>query len=357
VKRATSVLLFAAVLGAGACAQVLGLRPSSQRRPFEHRAHVLEGIHCNRCHEGVEDAGEAGPLHLPDSASCKSCHQKPHDERECGSCHGIGHIREGAALAREHLRFEHSAHMNRVAGDCVRCHLDIGSGDGVLRPRMANCLGCHEHRAEFAARNCDVCHVDLRNEGTRPDDHLVHEPDFLRGHGTRAAGAKDLCASCHAERFCTGCHAGNAMPTTPERLAFDRVNTAGVHRAGFMSRHAEEARGAPGLCTTCHAPSSCSNCHARKGVGGERNVIGRMVSKSPHPAGWVGPRGQGNDHGRAAWRDPALCASCHGGAGEMLCVGCHKVGGPGGSPHAPGFNSRMRKTIDRPCVLCHTGGR
>jgi hypothetical protein len=51
--------------------------------------------------------------------------------------------------------------------------------------------------------------------------------------------------------------------------------------------------------------------------------------------------------------DPASCASCHGGAGEQLCVNCHKVGGPGGNIHGPGFSSIKSKTRDVPCRQCH----
>jgi hypothetical protein len=69
----------------------------------------------------------------------------------------------------------------------------------------------------------------------------------------------------------------------------------------------------------------------------------------------VGALGTSNEHGRAARRDPASCASCHGGAGEMLCVGCHRVGGIGGNPHPPGWSSRQSLT-DMPCRLCHTPG-
>lgn len=61
------------------------------------------------------------------------------------------------------------------------------------------------------------------------------------------------------------------------------------------------------------------------------------------------------DVARGAALYKEMCASCHGGAGEMLCVGCHRVGGPGGNPHAPGFSSQMRPAVDRPCVLCHGG--
>jgi hypothetical protein len=73
---------------------------------------------------------------------------------------------------------------------------------------------------------------------------------------------------------------------------------------------------------------------------------------SPHPAGWVGVGIGGNDHGPAARRDPAACASCHGGAGEQLCVSCHRVGGVGGSPHPPGWQSNQPRSA-LPCRLCH----
>jgi hypothetical protein len=71
---------------------------------------------------------------------------------------------------------------------------------------------------------------------------------------------------------------------------------------------------------------------------------------SPHPTGWVGV--DRNEHGRAARRDPASCAACHGGAGEALCVSCHRVGGVGGNPHPPGFRD-ARALSDLPCRTCH----
>ena len=77
---------------------------------------------------------------------------------------------------------------------------------------------------------------------------------------------------------------------------------------------------------------------------------------SPHPPGWVGTRGSDNRHGLEARANPVSCASCHGGAGEALCVGCHRVGGPGGNPHPVGFSSH-KPLSDLPCRLCHTEGR
>jgi hypothetical protein len=348
--RAPTWLLLFLLLFAAACAGVLGFRPSAAR-PFEHRAHVLDGIHCTKCHEGMAAAGESGPLHLPETMSCMTseCHSKPHDERPCGTCHGRAFAREGAAFARTSLRFEHRTHVARLEGDCVRCHLGIESGAAILRPRMASCSGCHAQ--QMAARDCDACHEDLRHEGTLPEDHLVHEGDFAKSHGMLAASERELCASCHTESFCTSCHGASAMPLPPERLAFDDPTKLGVHRAGFLSRHADESRGSPGLCTTCHAPDMCQSCHASEGVGGKSGL------QSPHPRGWLGLPGQSNEHGRAAWRDPAGCASCHGGEGEKLCVDCHRVGAPGGNPHAPGFASTKRPELDQPCRACHGAGR
>jgi hypothetical protein len=160
-----------------------------------------------------------------------------------------------------------------------------------------------------------------------------------------------MCSTCHAERFCSSCHAGGMMPVTPDRLAFDAPRGQGLHRAGFLARHSLEAADNPGLCTTCHAPESCASCHQR-----EKLDATSKKSRNPHPPGWIGPRGSRNDHGPATWRDPASCEGCHGGAGEKLCVDCHRVGGPGGDPHPPGHEPSGSK-LRVPCNRCHTGGR
>jgi hypothetical protein len=135
----------------------------------------------------------------------------------------------------------------------------------------------------------------------------------------------------------------------PEKMAFDDPLRLGVHRAGFKSRHSLEARTDPGVCLTCHTPDRCDSCHA------DNHVNVASGGASPHPVGWVGLRGEPNEHGRAAWRDPSVCASCHSGPGEQLCVGCHRVGGVGGSPHRAGWTSKLRPTVDMPCRQCHGG--
>jgi hypothetical protein len=345
-RRVAAWIAVAAVVAA--CAGVLGLRTRAEPK-FAHRAHVTAGVACTTCHAGIERAGDDGPLHLPTEASCLGCHEQPHDRRPCFECHSDPFAAAAVIDARAHLRFAHRDHASVGRGGCIDCHRGIAAGDGPLRPTMATCFRCHE--GERDRRDCDACHVDLAEEGTLPASHLVHDGDWVRDHGARAAASADICAACHTERSCASCH-GVTTAALPSRLAFDEPGTASVHRAGFRSRHAIEARAEPGACQTCHSPSTCATCHRDRGVGDVRDT----PQASPHPPGWVGLARADNQHGRAARLDPAGCASCHGGAGEALCVECHRVGGVGGSPHPDGWSSRQSLT-DLPCRMCHEGGR
>jgi hypothetical protein len=360
VKRRSLVLLALAALGVAACASVLGLRRDGAA-PFPHRAHALAGVGCTSCHKGItaaapgsrpdDRADDRGPLHLPDDASCLGCHKQPHDAHPCSGCHGDPLRRAGAEEARAHLVFSHASHASHAkqgsgAGDCMRCHDGIAEEGAPLRPPMATCFRCHEHEAQRDGRRCAACHVDLAEEGTLPQSHLAHEAGFAQQHGPRAASSVEVCASCHRERFCASCHTGALLPV---RAQLGDPFAATAHRAGFASRHALEARAEPGACLTCHAVERCAGCHTRRGVADEPS----LRQRGPHPAGWVGV-GE-NLHGAAARRDPASCASCHGGAGEALCVGCHRVGGIGGDPHPAGFSSRLPRSA-LPCRLCHPVG-
>ncbi len=345
------IVLFLCVL-LGACAGILGIKPRNGERPFEHRAHVTKGVACTVCHEGIAKEVRTGPLHLPTTATCVSCHAKPHTQQSCGDCHGEKHQRQEVEIAKHALRFEHAKHVVASNGSCTKCHAKIGeSRDVSLMPPMVSCFACHQHEKQFAARDCNGCHVDLPAEHVTPQDHLVHDGDFIREHGVRAAASPDLCATCHSERTCLSCHGVGTTPALPARLTFDQPRLSGLHRAGFLSRHAEESKNNPGLCTTCHAENTCRSCHEQQNV----SAGGPTKRRSPHPSTWLNPT-RGGDHGQAARLDPAGCAGCHGGAGEQLCIGCHKVGGPGGNPHGPGYTSRKDKQNDVPCRFCHRMG-
>lgn len=340
MKRIVLVL----VVGLAACASVLGLSRDTTA-PFPHRKHAVAGVPCTRCHVGLE-ADDGTSLHIPNDATCIECHQKPHDTRPCLSCHaGSGALGE-LAEARSHLVFDHKTHAKESRGDCMRCHIGVAEGDQHIRPPMATCFRCHDHDAARDARTCRACHRDLEDSGTLPETHLAHDGDWLREHGTRAASSGDLCESCHKAKFCADCH-GKTVAVLPATANFADPITPTIHRAGFVSRHALEARAEPGACQTCHTADRCASCHTSLGVAGD----GR---RSPHPPGWVGPAE--NAHGQEARRDPTACAGCHDGAGQSLCVGCHRVGGVGGNPHPPGWSSRQPISA-LPCRLCHPIGK
>ena len=349
--RIALALVCFVLVGAAGCAKILGLEQEKQDWPFEHRAHVLEGINCVECHAGIQEAGPSGPLHFPTTADCVECHMDPHDPSTCENCHGRARTRRAAATAKEHMRFSHAVHNEEGAGDCVRCHVNVTVDDGYVRTKHPTCFSCHAHKDQWDTRDCDGCHVELSAEVARPESHVIHDGDFLREHGVQAAAQADLCTTCHTQRQCASCH-GVTAPTIPSRLRFDDPTRPSMHRANFIAVHDMQAVADPGACTVCHSPLFCVDCHNRVGVGPQS-----AAPRNPHPPGWSGPPGSMNLHGTEARLDPVGCASCHGGAGEMLCVGCHIVGGPGGNPHPPGFNSRLDMFNDLPCRMCHLGGQ
>lgn len=322
-----------ACLGLAACAGILGYQRASTDR-FPHRAHVTKGVSCTRCHAGVFTPGTK--LHIPDEKTCADCHDK-----KVTMPTGLTRIVE----AQQHLKFDHARHAGITNRNCMRCHAGIGASDDDIRPAMATCFKCHAD--EQRGRTCGACHTSLVEEGTLPATHLAHDGDWMREHGARAASSGDLCETCHKESFCASCHGVNA-PALPAERRFSDPFRASVHRAGFLARHSLEARSDPGACATCHAPSACVTCHTAKGVADR-------ASGNPHPAGWVGLSSSENRHGREARRNPASCASCHGGAGEKLCVSCHAVGGVGGNPHPPGWSSNQPLSA-MPCRMCHPVG-
>jgi len=345
---AVTVVIASWLVHAG-CHQVLGIH-SDENHPFEHRAHVLEGVACTVCHEGITEAGEDGPLHFPDESTCRQCHQIPHDSRECSICHGLDFTATRVGMAKHYLKFQHKAHLAlpETVGNCVRCHQDAKRSETTLIPRMGTCLSCHAHEDSFDDADCDGCHQNLRAEMPKPQSHIVHGHDYANNHGADAAANRALCETCHSQSQCASCHGVN-VAVLPTRLHFDRPQLSGLHRAGFRSRHGREAQVDGALCVTCHTENSCNDCHAEVGLKAGGGGLGR----NPHPPGWLTQGAGGGEHGPAARRDPVSCAGCHGGAGEQLCVDCHRVGGIGGSIHPPDFESSLDARTDQPCRMCH----
>jgi hypothetical protein len=316
-----------------------------------HRAHIVAGVNCTRCHQNVED--DTG-VHLPTNAICVDCHKgdkeahktDPKPNADCLSCH----MNEEAEAALTHLkqgqRFKHAKHLDEVKGDCVRCHGAAGHGGdqrtGVI-PMMSDCAECHQ--PWFDGLKCANCHVDLIRYPLQPVTVVAHAGNFLRRHGADARKEAPRCATCHTQSFCADCH-NNRSPTTAAGQWPDRPDRAFIHRPHYVERHAVEARIEGPLCLTCHGESDCQSCHtaAGRGPGG----------LDPHPPGWSSMGRGGNAHAQAARRDILSCAGCHSGPGADLCVTCHAPGRPGGTPHLSRPSGDLN---NQPCVRCHGGAR
>ena len=152
-----------------------------------------------------------------------------------------------------------------------------------------------------------------------------------------------VCDHCHRESDCATCHSRH-IELVPSERESDKVEMRFVHRAGFEVRHALEARQDQARCLKCHRTEHCSGCHESRHVAG-------AGAESRHPVGWMTP-GDRNFHGRKARREITMCAACHDQGASSNCVACHKVGGPGGSPHPPGWDSRLEKSSES-CSPCH----
>ena len=289
-------------LALAACAGLLGLKPKTTgMHPFEHRAHILKGVSCLECHSGIASAGDVGPLHVPETATCTKCHEKPHDTHDCNGCHGAAHtraarrararaspLRASRARPRRQRRVRALSRRRRRVAPRVDAPADgrlprmSPSREAVRRARLRG----------LSRRSAGRAHPP--REPRRPRGRL--RPRARRPRRERARPLRHVPLRALLQRL-----PRRDDPGLPARLAFDKPALGGLHRAGFRSRHKEEARGQPGLCTTCHSEDSCRACHARENVGATG-----MPGRSPHPRSWLTAGKGGGDHGMPARIDPGV---------------------------------------------------
>lgn len=340
-----ALLCILAVLAAAACRGTLLTR-------FDHRAHLAERpcgapgqmacLTCASCHVG----NQADAFPSPQVSQCSDCHRDAEQKLKHALRPAVAKVPAG-----KQILFSHQRHLPlpEVKGQCVKCHAGaVGFQSGPpLFPPMATCLGCHEHRQEFARGECGTCHAlgDLRM--LKPISFMSHDAAWMRRHGDEARSNGAMCAQCHAQTQCDSCH-DSTRRLGPAMAAPEKVDRSFVHRFDFVSRHALEAQSQPGSCVTCHVRTECDSCHATRGV--SAGVRGAL---SPHPPGWASGL-ISNAHGAAARRDIASCASCHDQGAASNCVSCHKVGGVGGTPHPPGWRSGESPRSPG-CMACHGG--
>ncbi len=166
----------------------------------------------------------------------------------------------------------------------------------------------------------------------RPDQPNPHPAGFLQLHGETAAPADAPCVQCHAETFCTDCHAGLVAPLD-------------VHPAGYMTLHGRDALARSQDCAGCHAPDRfCAQCHQAVDLFAEP---GSPVA-NPHGPQWMDPASPFN-HAAECRANIGSCMSCH---SADSCASCHSFV----NPHGPDMRERCGVLLNAGspvCADCH----
>ncbi len=103
---------------------------------------------------------------------------------------------------------------------------------------------------------CSDCHTDGRSA-------LNHTADFTTRHKFYAMQQKATCTVCHAESFCSDCHA-HKEELKPSDKYKDSPDIAMPHRGDYLTQHQIDGRINPASCFPCHGRQNnerCSVCH------------------------------------------------------------------------------------------------
>jgi hypothetical protein len=270
-------------------ASLVAAKPASYPTPEDHRNPAFAETHGATARR---DIGRCGTCHT--RASCATCHTGP------------------------------------LAGDVLQAMPQAGAGGapGVeLRDRPTRIrLNPPSAALSLAAA------ILSDSVSSRPAPaHVVrvHDIGFRNAHGTEAAAGMLPCSGCHAQRFCSECHAGEGKRR--------------FHAENFEVRHAADAYGRETECSTCHnAEVFCRGCHRQAGLGSRGRLDVAFHTAQPL---WL------LQHGRAARQGLSNCTTCH---AQRDCLTCHSTTGWGISPHGPNFDAdRMAKNAAPMCLRCH----
>jgi len=104
---------------------------------------------------------------------------------------------------------------------------------------------------------CSQCHTDWRGS-------MDHSAEFggVR-HKFYARQNKQTCGLCHAESFCSDCHA-NREQIKPSDKYKDAPERTLPHRGDYVNQHKIDGRINPAACMKCHGRQNnerCRICH------------------------------------------------------------------------------------------------
>lgn len=259
-----------------------------------HAIHGQNEVDCSTCHAGVETSQAGTDNLLPTMEACGTCHDVA-DTEKCGQCHT--NVEAPAAAVRRvsvAQRFPHQTHVDAGVA-CADCHGDATHGEPTA-PQKAMCRTCHETASDYG--DCQVCHA--AGEEMTPVSHV---PGWVSMHGASARLDQATCETCHTQKDCQDCHAGdNVRPRT--------------HGLNFAFDHALEARSSELECASCHEDRNfCTSCHASE----------RVLPQNHSASDWVlGVALGGGRHAVEGRFDLESCVACHdGGVSAPVCANCH----------------------------------
>src|SRR5512140_743398 len=130
-----------------ACAWWMAGRPGGAKLDhllFNHKLHKEQGTDCVTCHAGIVEATDTSRSHHPKEAVCLDCHDR---QEYCQRCHTDPESRQAALPHESELGFSHQKHLTQEGVTCAKCHPQGETSQAlpIARPKMAVCLGCHNH--------------------------------------------------------------------------------------------------------------------------------------------------------------------------------------------------------------------
>ena len=281
-------------------------------------------------HQGRDWPWAHGEDATRDIESCATCHAQP----SCRACH----IGPGADAVIRRLPAP-----DRGGAPGVR--LERATSTASLRPMHRSSgapgtgsapTGRHYEGDVIIEQPAAAVLASVSSSGAHADTAgrrivRVHAADYARVHGTEASARQMDCTSCHVQKFCSDCHAGEG------RRRF--------HQANFVQRHAPEAWGREQDCASCHNPEAfCRSCHESSGLASRGGLTSAYHTRQP---GWL------LQHGQAARQGLESCTTCH---SQRDCMQCHSRAGWNVSPHGPGFDAeQMQRRAPGTCTTCHAG--
>ncbi|MBK8794541.1 MAG: cytochrome C [Holophaga sp.] len=123
--------------------------------------------------------------------------------------------------------------------------------------------GTHPQELGAGRPQCSSCHEDELKGAAKTYASFNHSSTFVKDHKVQSGQDGNVCATCHAQSFCSDCHAGKTVMKPSTKLG-DRPDRATPHSGNYLTMHRIEGKIDPTSCYKCHGRANndkCTACH------------------------------------------------------------------------------------------------